>query len=148
MIEEAFDRVKFQAGPCGITCATCPLGNGSIAETAKKTLDFVNTYGIKEWAPVVPEGNDLDWLSFDKTIGWLTKYGVCQGCENGGGPPDCVIRSCAQEKGFELCNQCSEVDGCNKFEWLGDYAATLRQKLKKNRGKSKEEWVKEVLEDF
>ena len=51
MQEEAFEKVKLQVGPCGITCGTCPLGNGTIAETSKKTLEYVNGYGIKEWAP-------------------------------------------------------------------------------------------------
>ena len=148
MLDEAFERVKIQAGPCGITCATCPLGNGTISETAKKTLDYVNTYGIKDWAPLVPEGKDLDWMGFEKTITWLTKYGVCQGCEKGGGPPDCVIRTCAQEKGFELCNQCHEVESCRKFDWLGDYATTLKHSLIENKGKSKEKWIENALEDL
>ena len=41
MQEEAFNIVKDQAGPCGITCGTCVLGNGTIAETAGKTKSYI-----------------------------------------------------------------------------------------------------------
>ena len=46
--------VKNQVGPCGITCGSCDLGNGTAAETAKKTIELINSIGIKEWAPVTP----------------------------------------------------------------------------------------------
>ena len=145
MQEEAFEKVKLQVGPCGITCGTCALGNGTIAETSKKTLDYVNGYGIKEWAPLVPGGKGLDWAGFEKTIGWLTTYGYCFGCEPGGGPPDCAIRICSKEKDYELCSQCGDVDGCDRFDWLGEHATTMKKSLKENKGKTKEELAKAAI---
>jgi hypothetical protein len=138
MQEEAFNTVKDQAGPCGITCGTCVLGNGTIAETAGKTKGYIAGYGIKEWAPLVPGGAEIDWAETEKALEWMTKYAGCQGCEKGGGPPSCAIRPCANEKGIQLCSQCSELDGCRKFDWLGDYAATLKETLNENKGKTKE----------
>lgn len=145
MQEEAFEKMKLQVGPCGITCGTCPLGNGTIAETSKKTLEYVNGYGIKEWAPLVPGGKGLDWAGFEKTIGWLTTHGYCFGCEQGGGPPDCVIRICSKERGYELCSQCGDVDGCDRFDWLGEHATTMKKNLKENKGKTKEELAKAAI---
>jgi hypothetical protein len=136
-------NVKNQIGPCGITCGTCFLGNGSVANSAKTTLDYINMLGIKEWAPLVPEGADLDWDETVKTLNWMTKYAYCAGCEKGGGPPNCTIRLCAKEKAYALCNMCSELAECTKFDWLGERATELKQHLKENVGKSKKDLVKQ-----
>jgi hypothetical protein len=142
-MESSFD-VKKQVGPCGITCGTCFLGNGSVANSAKTTIDYINMIGIKEWAPLVPEGKDLNWDETEKTLNWMTKYAYCEGCEKGGGPPDCTIRMCANKKGYELCNKCNELDDCTKFDWLGEGATSIKQILKENKGKSKQDLVKQV----
>ncbi|MFC1803887.1 DUF3795 domain-containing protein [Thermoproteota archaeon] len=143
-MESPFD-VKNQVGPCGITCGTCFLGDGSIANSAKTTIDYINMIGIKEWAPMVPDGSDLNWDETEKTLNWMTKYAYCDGCEKGGGPPNCTIRICANEKGHELCNMCSEIDECNKFDWLGEGAASLKRSLTENMGKSKKDLVKQAM---
>jgi hypothetical protein len=148
MQEEAFNTVKDQAGPCGITCGTCVLGNGTIAETAGKTKGYIAGYGIKEWAHMVPGGAEIDWAETEKTLEWMTKYANCQGCEKGGGPPDCTIRSCANEKDTQLCSRCSELDGCKKFDWLGDYATVLKQTLRDNKSKTKEEYIADALKSL
>jgi len=75
-MELLFD-VKNQIGPCGITCGTCFLGNGSIANSAKKTLDYINLLGIKIWASLLSEGSDLNWDESEKTFNWMTKYAYC-----------------------------------------------------------------------
>ena len=145
-MESPFD-VKNQVGPCGITCKTCFLGNGSVANSAKTTLDYINMIGIKEWAPLVPEGADLNWEETEKTLNWMTKYAYCEGCEKGGGPPNCAIRICANEKGYDLCNMCSELDDCTKFDWLGEGAGVIKRNLKDNIGKSKNDLVKQASEN-
>jgi len=145
MQEEAFNIVKDQAGPYGITCGTCVLGNGTIAETAGKTKSYIAGYGIKEWAPMVPGGAEIYWAMTEKTLEWMTKYANCRGCENGGGPPDYAIRLCANEKGIQLCSQCGELDGCKKFDWLDDYATVLKQTLRDNKSKTKEEYIADAL---
>ena len=138
--------VKNQVGPCGITCGSCDLGNGTAAETAKKTIELINSIGIKEWAPVTPGGAELDWEATEKTLGWMTKYAYCAGCERGGGPPDCAIRACAKEKGYGLCNECGGLAGCTKFDWLGDYSRVLKGNLEGYRGRSKEEIAREAID--
>jgi hypothetical protein len=69
----------------------------------------------------------------------------CLGCENGGGPPDCTIRKCADERGYDICSICSELEGCIKFDWLGDYASVLRGKLEANKGKLKKVLIEEAI---
>jgi hypothetical protein len=138
-------NVENQVGPCGITCGTCFLGNGSVANSAKITIDYINMIGIKEWAPMVPGGKDLNWEETEKTLNWMTKYAFCAGCEESGGPPDCAIRSCAKAKDYDLCYMCDELDSCTKFDWLGEGSASLKQKLKENKGKTKQELVKNAF---
>jgi hypothetical protein len=74
----------------------------------------------------------------------MTKYAYCEGCERGGGPPNCAIRICAKEKEYELCNMCSELVDCKKFDWLGEGATALKKNLADNMGKSKKDLVKQV----
>jgi hypothetical protein len=139
-------NVKDQVGPCGITCGTCFLGNGSVAKSAKTTFDYINMIGIKEWAPMVLGGSDLDWEDTEKALNWMTNYAFCEGCEKGGGPPNCAIRICAKSKEFELCNECDELGNCTKFDWLGEGAASLKQNLKENKGKTKQDFVKQATD--
>jgi len=144
MIKEAYEIVKDQMGPCGISCAACDLGNGSGAEAAKKTMDYLQNFEVSEWASMVPGGSEIDFDNLRKSLEWVHTYVRCQGCEQGGGPPDCVIRSCAREKGYDICTKCDELDGCGKFDWLGEPDA-LKSRLRESRGKSKQELVEEAI---
>ena len=102
--------IENQVGPCGITCGTCFLGNGTMAKTMGEASHYINMSGIKEWSPQVPGGTDINWDETEKALDWMQKYAYCAGCEAGGGPPDCAIRVCASERGYELCSQCNDLD--------------------------------------
>jgi len=144
-MNEESKKIGTQVGPCGIVCISCPLGSGSIAETAGRTKEFIKDCKISEWAPMVSEdGGKIDWSQVDKGLEWMTKYAICAGCESGGGPPDCTIRICAREKGIELCSSCSELASCANFDWLKDHGEKLKETLKKSRGMSKEGYIKSV----
>jgi hypothetical protein len=144
-MSEALDRIKNQAGPCGIVCASCPLGSGAVAESAGLTKKNIVDCQIPMWSPFVPGGEVIDWAAVDKGLDWMEKYAVCAGCGNGGGPPDCTIRICARERGLELCNSCQDLDSCTKFEWLKEHGSELKRKLQENRGLSKEEYIKKMM---
>lgn len=145
MIEEAFDNVKGQMGPCGIACGLCDLGNGTVAEAAKKTKDYLRNYEVSQWAPLVPGGSEIDFDQLFKSLDWVSASVGCFGCEKGGGPPDCAIRKCAGERGYGICSECPDLEGCGRFDWLGDYGGTLRLRLKGPRGKTKKELIDEAL---
>lgn len=83
----ALDRIKSQAGPCGIVCGSCPLGNGSVAESAGLTRKHIADCKIPMWSPLVPGGEVIDWTVVDRGLDWMEKYAVCAGCGSGGGPP-------------------------------------------------------------
>jgi hypothetical protein len=144
-MSEAQDRIKDQAGPCGIVCVSCPLGSGVVAECAGRTKKNIVDCQIPMWSPFVPGGEVIDWSAVDRGLDWMEKYAVCAGCGNGGGPPDCTIRICARERGYELCSSCQDLDSCTKFEWLEGHGSELKGKLKDNRGLSKEEYIKKMM---
>lgn len=145
MLEEAFERVKDQMGPCGIVCATCDLGNGTVAGTARKLKRYLSSYGVATWALHVPGGTDVKFDDLDEALEWVGTYTMCFGCEKDGGPPDCAIRICSRERGYEACSECPDLEGCDRFDWLGDYAHRLKEKLGKSRGRSKREIIEEEI---
>ena len=148
MKKEAFEAVKDQMGPCGISCALCDLGNGTVAESAEKVKGYLQNYGVSQWAPLVPGGSEVDFDQLCKSLDWVSASVGCLGCEKGGGPPDCTIRKCAGERGHDICSECGDLAGCGKFDWLGDYGGTLREKLQGSKGKSKQELVEEAIADI
>ncbi|MFB0543329.1 MAG: DUF3795 domain-containing protein [Candidatus Bathyarchaeia archaeon] len=145
MLKEAFERVKDQMGPCGITCVTCKGGNGIIAGAAKKLQGLLQESGIPSIAPTLPGGSEIDFDNLERALTWVQTYTLCPGCEQGGGPPDCAIRICSKERGYVLCSECPDLEGCDKFDWLGDYAEPLKEKLKVSKGRSKQEITEEAI---
>lgn len=135
---------KDQAGPCGIICGSCPLGSGAVAKTAGQTKKSIVDWQIPTWSPSVPGGEAIDWASVDRALSWMEAYARCAGCENGGGPPDCTIRICARERGYDLCGSCEELEECTRFEWLREHGQQIKERLMQCRGLSKEEYVKKV----
>jgi hypothetical protein len=144
-MNEALNRAIDQAGPCGIVCIACPLGSGAVAESAGRTRKHIADCQIPMWSPFVPGGEVIDWAAMDRGLDWMEKYTCCAGCGNGGGPPDCTIRICARERGYELCSSCGDLNSCTKFEWLKEHGQLIKEKLKENRSLSKEEYIKKMM---
>jgi hypothetical protein len=141
MTSEPNSPVEGQVGPCGIVCAACDLGNGSVAQTARRLNEYLKFYQVPSWASQVPGGSEVDFSQLEKALNWLQTYALCFGCERGGGPPDCGIRNCSREKGYELCSECSDLEACRKFDWLGETAGRLKKRLMESKGKSKQDII-------
>lgn len=144
MMTEAMDRIRDQAGPCGVVCASCPLGNGTVAESASRTKKHIVECQIPMWSPFIPGGETIDWTAVDRGLEWMEKNACCAGCANGGGPPDCTIRICARERGYDLCSSCSDLDSCTKFEWLKEHGSRLKETLKECQGMTRAEYIKKM----
>jgi len=144
MTRDASSLIEGQVGPCGIVCATCDLGNGGVAETAQRLREYLRLYQVPSWANQVPGGSEIDFNQLEKALNWVQSYAICLGCEKGGGPPDCMIRNCAEGKGYELCSECPDLEGCEKFDWLGETAGRLKKRLREAKGKTKQDMVRTV----
>jgi len=143
-MNDSIEKIQDQAGPCGVVCASCPLGTGTVADCAAKTKDQIDKWKIPMWSPFIPGGEIIDWTAVDRGLEWMEKNARCAGCRNGGGPPDCTIRICARDRGYELCSSCSDLDGCSKFEWLKEHGSRLKETLKECRGMSRAEYIKKM----
>jgi hypothetical protein len=78
--------VPVTAGACGICCEVCPL--------------FIATREDPERLPALAA-----------RLGCSVEETRCMGCRTGDCSPfcrDCDLRSCAEERGFDFCMQCSE----------------------------------------
>ena len=93
---------------CGYKCTPeCPLLKATLendSELKKKTFE--------EWG--IAEKHDVKFNA--------EEY-FCYGCKNndkprGFTPQRCTIIPCAQEKGFECCFQCKELESCDKELWV------------------------------
>ena len=136
MLKEVHETVRGQMGPCGIRCGDCSLGNGTVSGTAKKLEEYLKSYSIASWAPLLPSGTDIDFSKLERGLEWLQANVGCLGCERGGGPPDCAIRACSKEKGYRLCSECPDLERCTKFNWLGDSAKSLKERLIRSKQKT------------
>jgi hypothetical protein len=63
----------------------------------------------------------VDFDELFKSLSWISTYTSCFGCEESGGSLDYLISRCAREKIHEICSECQEVEGCDRFQWLGEY---------------------------
>jgi len=143
-MNERPSSIEDQAGPCGIVCGSCPLGSGTVAETAGQTKRNITDFQIPSWSPFVPGGEAIDWAEVDRALTWMETYSRCAGCENGGGPPECTIRICTQEKGYDLCSSCEELEDCTRFDWLGEHGQQIKERLLECSGLSKGEYIKRM----
>jgi CheY-like chemotaxis protein len=148
IMNESAKSIEDQAGPCGIVCAGCPLGSGAVAEGAGQTRKNITDCQIPMWSPFVPGGEAIDWAAVDRGLEWAEKYARCAGCESGGGPPDCTIRICARDRGYELCSSCGDLETCDKFQWLKEHGEKMKVVLKACRGMAKSEFIKKMKDEM
>ncbi len=144
VMNQSGNIIEDQAGPCGIICAACPLGSGAVAKSASQTRKHITDCQIPMWSPFVPGGEAIDWSAVDRGLEWAEEYARCAGCSNGGGPPDCAIRVCAKDRGYELCSSCGDLESCSKFDWLKEHGQKMKQSLQECRGLTRADYVKKM----
>ncbi|WP_369425458.1 DUF3795 domain-containing protein [Methanothrix sp.] len=140
-MSDASEESRIRVGACGIICSACPLGSGAVAESAATLRQHIRDYKIPEWSPFAPEGRGLKWDDVDLALSWMARYARCLGCESGGGPPDCPIRRCARDRGYDMCSSCDDLESCTKFDWLKEHGSMLKAALTESRGRSKEDYA-------
>ena len=89
---------------CGYRCDLCPVyeANFKLDPDKQKMCDA--------WTKYLGSSVEPDAIE------------ICQGCQKGGGDPDCVVRKCAQEKFHINCAYCDDFD-CEKLKSKMDLVA-------------------------
>ncbi|UCE43686.1 MAG: DUF3795 domain-containing protein [Candidatus Bathyarchaeota archaeon] len=100
---------------CGLYCNACGIRQERIKTAVNNLRNIVAHYGfdkampeLVKWEPSFKHYNEFD----DVMNGLITLFGDCPGCLQGGGDPNCKVRSCAKQKGYRTCAECNEAERC------------------------------------
>jgi hypothetical protein len=129
------------AGYCGLYCGACSMKNGDIRDTATTLKRLLSAYQYPEWAPLVAEvfPATKHYPEFDAVLDWLTTQD-CPACQQGGGPPQCAIRSCAREKGFSGCWECTQST-CDKLAGIDQSTPAAAENRRSIREAGLQAWL-------
>ena len=115
-------------GYCGLFCNACGIRQGKMKTAVNNLRDILATYGFDKIMPELSrwEPSFKNYKEFDQVMDGLVKmFGDCPGCLQGGGDPNCKVRSCVKQKGYRTCAECSETETCEKLApYLRGYGLT------------------------
>ena len=105
-------------GYCSLYCNACGIRQGKIKSAVGNLRDIIAAYGfdkimpeLSKWEPSFEHYNQFSQVM----DGLVNMFGGCPGCFQGGGDPNCKIRSCVKQKGYRTCAECSEAETCEKL---------------------------------
>lgn len=105
-------------GYCGLYCNACGIRQGKIKSAVGNLRDIIAAYGfdkimpeLSKWEPSFEHYNQFSQVM----DGLVNMFGGCPGCVQGGGDPNCKIRSCVKQKGYRTCAECGEAEACEKL---------------------------------
>jgi hypothetical protein len=113
---------------CGLYCENCAI-KVKVNPAAKNLYDEMQNAGFDNVVQHLPGGEGF-W-SFLKIM--ANDWG-CTSCREGSGNPGCKVRTCAKEKGVEICALCGDypcaiIDGFDEgYPLLEHDNALLRDK--------------------
>ena len=137
-------------GYCGLYCNACGIRQGKIKNAIDNLRSIIAGYGfdkmmpeLAQWEPSLKHYNE-----FEQVMNGLVKlFGDCPSCLQGGGDPNCKVRSCAKQKGYRTCTECDEAENCDnlapyrknfevalksiKQNGIGKYAEEIQEKVNK-----------------
>jgi len=125
---------------CGLYCGACGLRD--LKEPAEKMKQILDAYNYGEIAKFIPGMEE--YPAFEKTLTEFTKQ-FCPGCRQGGGNPNCVIRICAKERGFNTCADCNEMP-CEKAKFITEGYPSVIENLKRIKKIGSDKWLEEQRE--
>ena len=122
-------------GYCGIFCNACGIRQGKIKNAVEDLRKIIASYGfdkimpeLSEWEPSLKH-----YKEFEQVMDGLVKFfGECPSCLEGGGDPNCKVRSCAQEKNLRTCVECIEAKDCENLAPYRKYYEEALKAFKEN----------------
>lgn len=134
-------------GHCGLYCNACGIRQGKIKDAVECLRGILSSYGFDKIMPELSnwEPSFEHYGEFDKVMSGLVKmFGSCPGCLNGGGDPDCKVRSCARQAGYATCAECSENQNCEKLAPFQEGYKGLSAALEKIKQTSTDKYAEEM----
>ena len=126
------------AAYCGIYCGACDIHQERISKAGNELKKVLDAMEFESFANQVPGLQNYD--TFYKTLNTLiTFFGQCAGCQKGGGPPECQIRTCCQEKKYQTCAECDSYP-CEKVKYIVDSYQPSQANIKEIRDIGLEKW--------
>ena len=128
---------------CGLYCKLCsvvgrmPQLAKAMQDTMKKDHRFLQEALRKGDLDSLPQGFKSLWLWLESQANPGDKR-----CRKGCGAPDCAIRKCAQEKGYEVCVYCDDYP-CAHLQWLIDQDPTIVADGKMLKKMGIDAWIEE-----
>jgi hypothetical protein len=129
---------------CGLYCGACDIYQKRIGKSGHELKSVLDAYNFGDIAKEVPglEGYD----TFYKTLNTLISiFGQCPACQKGGGDPECKIRLCCKEKGYQTCAECPSLP-CEKLKPLLEVYPGLLENLKEIKEGGLEKWCRKQQE--
>lgn len=117
-------------GYCGLYCNACGIRQGKIKNAVANLRQVIESYGFDKIMPELSkyEPSLKHYKEFERVMEGLVKlFGGCPGCLEGGGDPNCKVRTCAQEKTLRTCMECGDAKDC---ENLAPYRKYYEEALK------------------
>lgn len=129
---------------CGLYCGACDIYQKRIGESGKELKKVLDAMKFNEIASQVPGLEDYE--TFYKILNTIiTFFGQCAGCLKGGGDPQCKIRNCCNEKGYQTCAECPSVP-CEKLKPLYEGNPQLGDDLQEIKKIGLEKWCQKQQE--
>lgn len=119
---------------CGLYCAECPAYTQSIANLAADLHKELRRNKLEKIAPLLAKISAFrafkHYQEFSDLLGTMMKMVCEKPCRAGGGSPDCQIRKCVKDKGFDGCWQCGGFQKCKTLKLLEKYGDVDKTYLK------------------
>lgn len=120
---------------CGLYCENCAT-KAKVEPAARVLYQELMNAGFEGVLPFMPDGEPF-W-SFLKG---MALEGTCESCRGGSGNPACRVRTCAKEKGIEMCALCDSYP-CERFSEFFTGYPMLKEDNRLLREEGQEAWAR------
>jgi hypothetical protein len=127
---------------CGLHCGVCAQRT-RVPRQAVELSKTLHDEGFDDFYQYVPEMRD-NFPVFWRFLHVLATFDCS--CRDGkGGPPDCQIRECAEERNVRICPECGEYP-CSNITALAERYPILIPDGRRMRKIGLEKWIEEQKE--
>lgn len=105
---------------CGLYCLDCIPCDKDFFQKIDELASLIEEHNIERYTELRSEADSSlgDFPRFMKTLHAIRGLECPAPCREGGGNPECAIRSCARGKGLDGCWECDERSDCSRLEPL------------------------------